>query len=232
MAIAATLLTSGTATTGVSYNLPSVSPAGSSVLFLGVASWLQDTAPGFSVSGFSLGWSESVTRGWTVSSPTTMFMAIWRAIVTSAPGAGVITVAMTDRGGGPAAQGFAYSLVQVTGHNTISPILQAVSNSGTGTSSTNTLAAGFDSASRPLAFHASGSNTTASPNTNWTELSDDASSVPMSIESQWRSDAFDTSVAATYGGSVKWGNCAVEILAGASPTSMPVPRPRFHMSRR
>jgi cytochrome c2 len=232
MAISASLLTSDISTTIAGlYTTASIAPVGSSVIYVGVATYLDGTAPGVTVSGLGLTWSETMTRGWTTSAPTTMFLSLWRAIASaSAPTPGTLSLTMTDRGDGPAAEGCAWAAVQVTGANTVGPTLQAVPNNGTGTSASITLSAAADSANRAMSWFATNLFAATTEDTSWTELADKTANVPnFSLECQWRSDAFDTSAGASWGASAKWGGIAIEIVAGASPTSLPIRRPRFHL---
>lgn len=93
-------------------------------------------------------------------------------------------------------------------------IVQLVTNSGTATSGSATLAAAGDSLNRPMSVWEHAANQATTPRTNWTELHDVAGNNPTTgFESQYRSDAFETTASASWVTSSDWGGLAVEIKA-------------------
>lgn len=92
--------------------------------------------------------------------------------------------------------------------------VQTVTATGTGTTGTVPLAAAASSDNRPIVgfFHAQ--NEAKTPRTNWTELDDLAGTSGIrNLETQYRSDAFETTATATWATSDIWGGIASELKA-------------------
>jgi len=118
-----------------------------------------------------------------------------------------------------AALGCARSIVQIKGHDVAAPIVQAVVGGGPGDISAVTnasigLAAAGGANNRALSFWMHRAQEVTTPATSWTELADDNDTTPSrGHETQWRSDAFDTSPAASWATSSRWQGVAFEIRA-------------------
>lgn len=94
--------------------------------------------------------------------------------------------------------------------NVQTPVLQTPNQ--TGTSLSLTLAAAANSKNRPFCVVAHTAAEGTSPGSNWTEIGDANHASPgNSLETQWRSDAFDTAVAASWSTSTNFGAIAFEI---------------------
>jgi len=99
-------------------------------------------------------------------------------------------------------------------------IVQNVSNSGTATSGSVTLAAAAHADNRPVAGFYHNTNETKTPRTNWTEADDlTGAGHARALETQFRSDAFETTASATWTTSSAWGGIAVELKALVSGTA-------------
>lgn len=141
--------------------------------------------------------------------------------------------------GGLAQNGCFASFFQATGVDlsggVAAAFVQSLINGGTGTSGSITLAAAGDSANRPISGWGHRENEVATPQTSWTELDDFGHTLPVSsLETQYRSDAFDTAAAASWAGSVQWRGIAAELKASgvAVPVFVPVgARQPMHMWR-
>jgi len=85
---------------------------------------------------------------------------------------------------------------------------------GTATSISFTLVSASNSANRPIA-HAShgGAVEVTDPATNWTELTDGSMTSPINnVETQWRSDVFDTAVSASWVTAANRFGVALELI--------------------
>jgi len=92
--------------------------------------------------------------------------------------------------------------------------VQTATATGTGTTGTVPLAAAASSDNRPIAafFHAQ--NEAKAPRVNWTEIDDLAGTSGIrDLETQYRSDAFETTATATWTTSDIWGGIASELKA-------------------
>lgn len=217
MAIAATLLTSANSSTDANtYTTASISPAANSLLLVFVWSSHATTAPDNVVTGLSLTWTQrAVTTNSTASRKLTCITAQCGA----SPGSGALTITST------ASIGDAWAVIQITGHDTTTPVVQAPTSPTNTTSALTgsiTLAAAGNANNRPFAAFGHRAQTATTPRTNWTELSDDLSdaSAPIAgFETQWRSDAFETTASATWTTSSQWSGIAVEIAASTGGTT-------------
>ena len=121
MAIAATLLTSGTSTTdGSSFTTASVTPAANSLLLVFVVNAVTGGADA-TVSGFSATWTRRVNQA--ASSSTKL--SVHSAQLGATPGSGTLTIAAA-----PATGSIVWHVVQVTGHNTAAPVVQTPAATG------------------------------------------------------------------------------------------------------
>lgn len=169
----------------------------------------------------------AITGGptWT-SRSTTQFngtghrVSIWSGVPT-ADYTGTLDIAF-----GATQTGATWSLNEFSGVDTTTNdgiVQQAV---GTGNSTTPLATLGAFGSANNATFGALGnvSDTTTTPGTGFTELSDSNAATPSScLETEWRVDN-DTTVDGTIT-SGQWGACAVEIKADASPFIIPPSRP-------
>lgn len=92
--------------------------------------------------------------------------------------------------------------------------VQSPSNSGTGTSGTVTLAPASHNNNRPIAAFLHLANEATVERANWTEADDLSGSGPIrGMNSQWRSDTFETTASASWATSSSWGGIAAELRA-------------------
>ena len=92
--------------------------------------------------------------------------------------------------------------------------VQNVSNSGTGTAGSVTLAAASATKNRAISGWCHLANEVTTHATNWTEADDLAGIGHMrGSQTQYRTDAFDTAAAATWTTSSAWGGIAAELKA-------------------
>jgi len=95
-----------------------------------------------------------------------------------------------------------------------SAFVQNVTDTGTATSGSITLAAAGASANRPISGFLHVTDEVASPRTNWTEADDmHGSGAARDLITQYRDDAFETTASATWSTSSDWGGIAAELLA-------------------
>src|SRR5207302_6943185 len=90
--------------------------------------------------------------------------------------------------------------------------VQSPTGSGTAASGSIAVASPGNSANRPVSgwFHAQ--NEVTSPRTNWAEVDDGNHNMPnAAMESQWRSDAFETTASASWSTSSAWLGIAAEL---------------------
>jgi hypothetical protein len=221
MAIGATLLTSNVDDTDTtSYATASVSPAADSLVLLFVSTAHGTlVSPGVTPTSAHGTWVPLGDRTWG-GAPGVRRCGAWYLQCGASPGSGAITLTMTDEGGGTTSIQGGWAVIQVTGHDTSDPVRQAAFPPGTAaaTSHTLTLSDPIDSNSRPFSFFAHRANEATTFRTNWSELSDNASSSPaVGIESQWRSDAFETTASATWTTGATAFGIALEVAeAGAA----------------
>lgn len=101
---------------------------------------------------------------------------------------------------------------------TAQAFVQQPTNSGAAaTTGTVTLSAAASAANRPIAGFYHFANEATTPRTNWTEADDLALGTPAAaMETQYRSDAFETTASATWASSVIWAAIAAEVKAARS----------------
>lgn len=100
---------------------------------------------------------------------------------------------------------------------------------GIGTTGTVTRSAAASSENRPIAafFHAANEGKT--PRTNWTELDDlPGTSGVRNLQTQYRSDAFETTASATWTTSENWGGIASELKAEVETVAAVSPKDAIH----
>jgi hypothetical protein len=225
--IDATLLTSSYDNVDrTSYTTASISPAADSLLLVFVCdSIAAGTAPRSVVSGLSLTWTQIGTKAW--SAGGVRRSGAWIAQCGSSPGSGTLTLTEQDEGSGTTSTGTAWAVIQITGHHVASPVRQiemplAIDNASAVANHFVNISDPIDSNSRPFAFFAARVNAALTGRTNWTELSDDTSTAPIgAFQTQWRSDAFETTASATWTGSgVNRHGIVVEIAAAAAAAAV------------
>jgi hypothetical protein len=101
---------------------------------------------------------------------------------------------------------------------TAAAFVQSPTNSGaTLTTLSVTLAAAGHADNRPIAGFAHSANEVATERTNWTEVDERANSSPTTaLETQYRSDAFETTASASWASNVACAGIAAEIKATVS----------------
>src|SRR3972149_3527080 len=119
----------------------------------------------------------------------------------------------------------AASFSQITGadedNGVAQTFIQTPTASGSGTSGSITLAAAADGGNRPISGWFHNANEGSTPRTNWTEVDDLTSTAPVwDTESQFRSDAFETTASASWTSSVNFRAmaAAIKIATGAAVT--------------
>jgi hypothetical protein len=114
-------------------------------------------------------------------------------------------------------------------------VVQSPNNTGsTLTSLDVTLSAASHADNRAIAAFAHAANETTTERTNWTEMYDEASSSPnFNLETQVRSDAFETTASASWTGNVACGGIAAELKAdtgGGGTTTLTADHGSFSLS--
>lgn len=150
---------------------------------------------------------------------------MWAAQAPSSPGAMTVTINWGTLGA-PAPKNAMWSVFEVIGSDVVNGVAQTfvqlvasaptIFGSSPGTSATTTLAAANNSNNRPFLWviHSNLAEATT-PRTNWTELGDvNTSDHNVSMETQWRSDAFETTASASWTTSSDYSLVAFEIKAG------------------
>lgn len=220
MAIAATVLASGTSTTdGTSFTTASISPAADSLLLVFTSSSISTgTAPTVTPSGLGLTFTNQAEQGWGSPTSPVRRLVAFTAQCGGSPGSGAISFSMSA-----SSTDCAWVVIEITGHDTTTPVAQAVtafSDSTSGNTGSITLASPANADSRPFSWWGVRDNVNATPDSGWTELADIVGSSPsMGYDAQWKSDGFDTSAGATFDLAQRWGGIAIEIAAsgGAVP---------------
>src|SRR3990170_7964129 len=99
--------------------------------------------------------------------------------------------------------------------------VQSPSNSATGLSASVALAAAGNAANRPIFGCSQSTNIAQSPRTNWTEADDRTVTSPTDgLETQWRSDAFETTASSTWTQDEDWTAIAAELKATVAAGSL------------
>jgi hypothetical protein len=220
MALAATVLASNfdnvDRTTTPGYTSASISPAANSLLLI-CTHWaaLTTAATTINITGLSLTWSLTVFDADGVRS-----QAIHQAQCGASPGSG--TVSMNWTAGDATQAGCGWIIVQITGHNTTTPIVQSKIAGGDGTTATAptaTLTNAIGAAgNRVMNFVSHRVQEQVNPRTNWTELADVNTSSPSeNLECQWRDDGTnETTFGATWTTSARYQMLAVEIAVASA----------------
>lgn len=191
MAITPTVLQTGNgAAASTNHTTASMTPAANSLLVIGINVYGTAAPTGMTVTGLGLTWQRIDTIA---AADNLSRLDAWKAQCGASPGAGTINISLT---GTAPSGGWPYHVLQITGQDTSNPVPQSAkvaTTFGTTPSLTMSLAA-VSTASRPFVFFGSGNNT-ATPRTNWTELAD--TDPYVSLQSQWRADAWESTASAT-----------------------------------
>jgi hypothetical protein len=113
---------------------------------------------------------------------------------------------------------FAYATGVDLSGGVAAAFVQAPIGNGTGTEATITLSAAGNSANRPISGWDLQNMTGGAPRTNWTELDDIPLSAQDALETQYRSDAFETTASCTPDSSCTWIGIAAELKAALGST--------------
>jgi len=217
MALAATLLTSAyNNANAASYTTANITPAANSLLLVFSCVRATTTAGTPTMAGGSLTWTTVNTDLDGIAS-----QGVFTAQCGASPGTFALTVNAT--GGDGTWIGASWAVIQITGHNTTTPVAQFKFVGGDGTSSaapTGTLDNAIgNAANRVFCYVTHRANEVTNPRTNWTELNDNAGSAPVhASESQWRNDGTnETTFGATWTTSSRYQMHGVEInIAGVA----------------
>lgn len=164
-----------------------------------------------SVTGNSLTWTQIATVTFSAGQD--------RISIFAAPAAGATTGATTIDYGANTQLMCRVSFAHVTGLDLSGAIAAAFVQAPTGTgvaatSSSITLSAAGHADNRPYAVFVHLVNEPTVPRTNWTELDDLGGASPVAtIQTQFRSDAFETTASASWATSTAWAGIAIEIKA-------------------
>lgn len=174
------------------------------------------------ISGNSLTW---VQIGTNVPTATQRRITLFAALA-----AGATTGVTTVDFGGVTQLCCEASFAQVTGADVSGGVLAAFvqvvgpSSGAAATGGSITLSAAGASRNRPISAFQHNQNELATPRTNWTEVDDFLHTLPINgFETQWRSDAFETTASATWTTSVAWNGLAAEIKAAADAGPIAAP---------
>ena len=184
-------------------------------------------------TGNGLSWSTIDTHFWNTDdvSANRSKGYIFAADTGSSPSAGVVT--FTHAAGTNHTYGI-WSIYELSGTDLTSSggsstvaqcfvqVVKTTPNTA-GTSASPTLAAAGDAANRPFMFVTHFANEVTNPAASWTEIAEMIVTTPVrALESQWRSDAFDTAATATWTSNVRHGGISFEIKAvgGAAAAGM------------
>jgi hypothetical protein len=185
-------------------------PPTSGLIILLVGSQLNPTPNVPTVSGNSLTWVQIATIATTNLQRLTLF---------GANATGSTTGTTTVSFGGQTQNYLRAGFMAATGVDLVGGVaaafVQAPTVAAIGTSGAVTLAAAANSANRPISAWLANA-VSYTPGTNWTEA-DDMGDTNLSMETQYRSDAFDTSATVTWGGASRnYVGIAAELKVGST----------------
>lgn len=201
-------------TTKSSYSTASITPAAIRLL---IACW--EIARGSStnpsdptVSGNGLTWSQIDAHLWITTGTVRRKLWIFAADTGAAPSAGAITF---DHGASHL--GARWSVFELSGtdlaNSTLASLfvqkVKTAADPAAATSLSLALAAAGNSNNRPFLFNRHQAAEGTTPRANWTEIGE----VGSGAESQWRSDAFETTASASWATSSPYAGIAFEIKA-------------------
>jgi hypothetical protein len=198
-------------TSGTSFVTPSWTPPSAGLIVLDVCS---EQASGFpsapTVTGNSITWVQIATITFASTRRLTRYGAN-----AAGSAAGATTIGTF---GGSNQLSCRASFYAVDGTDVANGVaqtfVQSPTGNGTGTSGSITLAAGSNSRNRPIAaFHHLGDNEAKTARASWTALDDLHNFSSMSLATQYRSDAFETTASATWTTSAIWAGISSELKA-------------------
>jgi hypothetical protein len=193
-----------------SYATASWTPPTSGLILLSVYSVKVGGSDLPTVSGNSLTWVQIATH----------VNVNWRQTLFAANASGSTTGATTISFGGVNQLRCLAAFSHATGVDLSGTVaaafVQSVAETDLTTSAPSiTLAAASNSANRPYACFSNGISDAITPRTNWTELDDFLTLDGGRIETQFRSDAFETTASAS-GSTTNWEGIAVELKAAGA----------------
>lgn len=221
MALAASLLAwINSSTNASSYASGAGSPAADRFLLAFVSatgSAIQPTVP--TPSGWGLTWSQVGTSHNFFSGSNGAGLWVFGAKTSTAPGSGSFTANF----GAQAMLGAEAAIIETSGHDLSATVAQLVVQfvkstiDATGTTDSLALAAAGAAANRPFSYWVHFTDEVTNFQTNWTELHDLGHIGPTrGAESQWRSDAFETTASADWTTSSSFGAVALEVKAAGA----------------
>lgn len=225
MAIAISDLLSGYGNNdATSYASSSLSPAADSLLVFPYSTRHATSGPTATVSGLSLTWIKTLTEQ--VDGLSTI--GCWHAQCPASPGSGVLTLTMD---GGVTAIGASVTILQITGHDTTTPIVTTylAATGLTGATGTITFNALANSGNAQIASFMHRGNSASTPEAGWTANADGFGGTPNhGHRSEWKIGAFDASATMTWT-SVRWQGMGIEIgVAGGAPATPKLYVPIVH----
>lgn len=208
-----------TTTAGASYALTSYTPAANSLLVAFVVGCGDNTDPNHATqpfTGHGVTWTKKAISNNALS--TTHALSVWVANAGASPTSESCTARWATNRTGAAIIEF-----EITGWNdslsAVDALVQAVTNTGTGTSGSFTLSAASSEANRPLAFFVHLANQGTTPRANWTEPSGadgNFNNPATGAAAQYRDDAFETTASASWTTSSDWRGIGLEIAAATT----------------
>lgn len=216
-------------TAGQTTTTNSISPAANSLLFL-VSSARAASAPAApTATGLSLSWLPITNQNRAIGGA--IRGRVLQAQCGASPGSGAVTLDW-----GASVDASTWSIIEVTGHNTSSAIVQSpATGTNTGTALSTTLAAFADTNNAGFTWAVHGSGTgSLTPEAGWTELSDDVNNASANGSwCAWRIGE-DQSPTATLSASVVWvlGSVEIAIAPAAGATAQSSTRRRQAIRRR
>lgn len=197
-------------TDATSYTSASWTPASALIIaFVGSVNTASPPPNQPTMSGNGITWT-AIDTSLTSDSKT-------RITMFAANGAGASAGVTTVSFGAQTQRDCQVSFLQVDGSDVANGVVQTIvqhptSTATAATSLSITLSAASNSNNRPVAGFVNSNTGDVTPRTNWTEYFD-ATTDAHNLDSQYRSDAFDTTASASNGISGFWAGIAAEIKA-------------------
>lgn len=164
-------------------------------------------------TGHGVTWTKKAISANALS--TTHALSVWVANAGSSPTSAAATAQwLTNRTGAAIIE---YEITDWdSALSAVNAIIQAVTNTGTGTSGTFAFSAAEESRNRQIAMFVHLATESTIPRTNWTEPSGGAGSFngpATAVGTQYRADAFETTASASWASNVAWRGVGIEIAA-------------------
>ncbi len=201
---------------------PTWTPAANSLLITWISSSTEEVSP-TSVTGHGVTYTKIGNLIQLGTGPNLGVLELWAAKAGASPTSVAVSATWVF-----ARSGVSISEEEVTGHdNALSlaigagqmfpQVVSAGNSVATATSRTLTLAAAAHVNNRPISAFIHAANEVKTPQTSWTELDDGGYTSPnRSMETQYRSDAFDTTAGASWTTARASAGMAAEIAEAAS----------------